>query len=33
MAVINYPADASTLILNGFPITEFAEGDFVTLEP
>lgn len=33
MAVINYPADVLILILNGFPIMEFAEGDYVTLEP
>lgn len=26
-------ADSTTLVLNGFPIVDFAEGDFITLTP
>lgn len=33
MAVIQYPNDSSSLILNGQAITDLAEGDFLTLTP
>lgn len=33
MAVITMSADSVSLVLNGFPITDFAEGDIVELNP
>jgi hypothetical protein len=33
MAVITMSADSTTLVLNGFAITDFAEGDVVELNP
>lgn len=33
MAVINLPADATTVILNGRAINDLAEGDIITIEP
>ena len=33
MPVINLPADATTVVLNGRAITDLAEGDIVTIEP
>ena len=33
MAVITCAADSSSLILSGFAVTDFAEGDFITLTP
>ena len=33
MPVINLPADATTLVINGRAITDLAEGDIVTIEP
>jgi hypothetical protein len=33
MAVITMSADSTTLVLNGFAITDFAEGDIVELNP
>ena len=33
MAVITMSADSTTLVLNGFAITDFAEGDTVELNP
>lgn len=33
MAIITYPAGSSSLILNGTAITDFAEGDLITLTP
>lgn len=33
MSVITLAADSTTLILNGTAITNFAEGDFITLAP
>jgi len=33
MAVITMSADSVSLVLNGFPIVDFAEGDIVELNP
>lgn len=33
MAIINLPADATTLVINGQAIVNMAEGDIVTIEP
>lgn len=33
MAVITMSADSTTLVLNGFPIVDFAEGDILELNP
>lgn len=33
MSVISLAADSTSLILNGAGITQFAEGDFITLTP
>ena len=33
MPVINLPADATTVVLNGRAIVDMAEGDIVTIEP
>lgn len=33
MAVITMSADSATLVLNGFAIVDFAEGDFLELNP
>lgn len=33
MPVINLPADATTVVVNGQAIADFAEGDIVTIEP
>ena len=33
MAAITLPADATTLVLNGTTITDFAEGDTITIAP
>jgi len=33
MAVISLDATSTTFILNGTPITEFSEGDYITIAP
>jgi hypothetical protein len=33
MSTIVYPADSTTLILNGYAVTNFSEGDYITLTP
>ena len=33
MAVITLAADSTTLVLNGFAVTDFAEGDIIELNP
>lgn len=33
MAVITMAAESTTLVLNGFPILDLSEGDFLTLTP
>jgi hypothetical protein len=33
MAVINLPADATTIVINGTAIVDLSEGDIVTIEP